>query len=145
MGRETEGKAMEATRTVLFLCPHNAAKSLLAAAHFDRLAGEHGLSLRAASAGTEPADRPSPAVVAALREEGVDLAGYQPRAVDRGDLVAARLVVTMGCDVGDLVPLGAKVERWDDVPPVSQDLLVADAVIRRRVAALVSELARENG
>jgi protein-tyrosine-phosphatase len=49
---------------VLFLCPHNAAKSMLAIAKFNRLAQQRGLSLRADSAGKEPDAAPSPAVVA---------------------------------------------------------------------------------
>lgn len=51
---------------VVFLCPHNAAKSMLAVAEFSWLARQRGLSLRADSAGTEPEAAPSPAVVAAL-------------------------------------------------------------------------------
>ncbi len=60
---------MESTRTVLFLCPHNAAKSVMAAAYFRRLAERRRLDVRADSAGTEPSPETSPAVVAALRAE----------------------------------------------------------------------------
>jgi arsenate reductase len=70
--------AMGSARTFLFLCPHNAAKSVLAAAYFDQLARERGLDYRAASAGTTPDAAPSLAVVAMLRDEGVDVAGYRP-------------------------------------------------------------------
>jgi len=60
---------MSARGPVLFLCPHNAAKSVLAVAEYDRLAQQRGISLRADSAGTEPEAAPSPAVVAALRRK----------------------------------------------------------------------------
>jgi protein-tyrosine-phosphatase len=66
---------MGSVRTILYLCPHNAAKSVLAAADFDRLARERDLPYRAASAGTDPDAAPSPAVVALLQEEGIDVAG----------------------------------------------------------------------
>jgi len=85
--------------SVLFLCPHNAAKSLLAAAYFDRLAGERGLPFSADSAGTEPAEGPAPAVVAALHAEGVDVSGYRPRHVEPRDLASAYRVISMGCDL----------------------------------------------
>ena len=88
--------------TILFLCPHNAAKSVLAAAYFDRLARERGLDYRAASAGTNPDDAPSPAVVAMLRDEGIDVAGHRPRRVTTEDLTSAHRVISLGCDPDDL-------------------------------------------
>src|SRR5215218_9702446 len=102
---------------VLFLCPHNAAKSVLAVAEFNRLAQQHGVSLHADSAGTEPDAAPSPAVVAALREEGIDVAGHRPRRVTPDDLAAADRIFSLGCDVGALAPPGAAIVSWDDVPP----------------------------
>ncbi len=134
---------MERTGTILFLCPHNAARSVMAAAYFDRLAQEHGLSLRAASAGTEPDDRPSLAVVAALRDDGIDVADHRPRRVMAEDLADALRVISLGCDVDELTPPGVPVERWDDVPPTGRDLGASRAAIRRRVALLVADLERE--
>jgi protein-tyrosine-phosphatase len=130
--------------TILFLCPHNAAKSVLAVAHFDRLARERGLPYRADSAGTEPDAQPSPAVVAALGAEGINVTAHHPRHVTAEDLAAARRVISMGCDLGEVVPAGIPVEQWGDVPPVSTDLDAAYAAIRRRVEALVSELEQED-
>ena len=138
-----DARPAAATRTILFLCPHNAAKSVMAAAYFDRLAAERGLPYRADSAGTEPDERPAPAVVAALREEGIDLAGHRPRRVTAEDLTAARRVVSLGCDLGDLAPPGVGVERWGDVPPASRDLAAAREAIRRHVEALVGDLERD--
>ncbi len=80
---------MELPGTVLFLCPHNAAKSVLAAAYFDMMAFERGLPFRADSAGTEPDDQPLPAVVAALQADGIDVAGHRPRHVTAEDLTHA--------------------------------------------------------
>jgi protein-tyrosine-phosphatase len=131
---------MTESRTVLFLCPHAAAKSVLAAAEFDRLAAERGLATRADAAGTEPDPATSPAVVAALAAEGVDVSGHQPRRVSQDELAAAWRVVSLGCDLDGIAPAGLAVERWDDVPPVSADLPTARAAIRARVARLVDEL-----
>lgn len=58
---------MSVSRSVLFVCLHGAAKSVLAAADFERLAAERGLDLVADSAGTEPDPEIAPGVVAALR------------------------------------------------------------------------------
>jgi hypothetical protein len=60
--------------TVLFMCPHGAAKSVLASAYFQRLAKERGLNVRVDSAGTEPDPAVSPAVAAHLTRQGYGLA-----------------------------------------------------------------------
>jgi arsenate reductase len=132
--------AMGSARTILFVCPHNAAKSVLAAAYFDRLARDRGLDYRAASAGTSPDAVPSSAVVAMLREEGIDVAGYQPRRVTAEDLTSAHRVISLGCDLDGLEGDAARVDRWDDVPPASQDLVASRAAIKRHLDALVDEL-----
>ena len=133
--------ALGPAHTILFLCPHNAAKSLIAAAYFDRLARERDLDYRAASAGTSPDAAPSPAVVAMLRDEGIDVAGYRPRRVTTEDLTSAHRVISLGCDPADLDGDDVHVDRWDDVPPASQDLGAARAAIERHLDRLVDELA----
>jgi arsenate reductase (thioredoxin) len=136
---------MGSVQTILFLCPHNAAKSVLAAAYFDQLARDHGLAYRAASAGISPDAVPSPAVVAMLRDDGIDVASHRPRRVTSQDLISARWVVSLGCDPAELDGGDARVERWDDVPPASQDLGAARAAIKRHLDELVNELAAGNG
>ena len=133
------------SRTVLFLCPHNAAKSVIAAADFARLAAERGLAATADSAGTQPDQGPAPAVVAALRAEGVDVGGHRPRLVTADDLAGAWRVVSLGCDPAALEAAGSRLVRWDDVPPPTQGLAAVREDIRRRVAGLVEELAGAGG
>lgn len=130
---------MSATRSVLFVCLHGAAKSVLAAADFRRLAAQRGLDLVADSAGTEPDPAIAPGVVAALRTEGLDLSRQRPRRVTREDAAAAARVVTFGCDLGEATPSAVPVERWDDVPAVSENLPVARAAIRRHLERLLDD------
>ena len=136
---------MTAHGRVLFLCPHNAAKSVLAVAEFNRLARQRGLSLRADSAGTEPDAAPSPAVVAALLADGIDVTDHRPRRVTAEDLAAADHIITLGCDIAALLPPGASIVSWDDVPPVSRDLEGARTAISELVERLVVELAADQG
>jgi protein-tyrosine-phosphatase len=137
--------AMGSARTILFLCPHNAAKSVLAAAYFEQLARERGLDYRAASAGTSPDAAPSPAVVAMLREEGIDVAGHRPRRLTTADLTNAYRVISLGCDLDDLDGGNSRVDRWDDVPPASQDLGASRAAIKHHLGELVDELEAGDG
>jgi protein-tyrosine-phosphatase len=125
---------------VLFVCLHGAAKSVLAAADLRRLASERGLALDAEAAGLEPDPEIAPAVVKALLGEGVDLRGNRPHPLTRGDLAGVRWVVAFGCDPGPLLPPGTAVERWDDVPTVSEDLPRARAAIRRHLEAFLDAL-----
>jgi hypothetical protein len=69
---------------------------------------------------------------------------YRPRRVTAQDLAADR-IITLGCDIGALVPPGASIVSWDDVPPVSRDLEGARTAIRQHVARLVAELAADQG
>jgi hypothetical protein len=135
--------AMGPTRTILFLCPHNAAKSVLAAAYFDTMAIERGLPFRADSAGTEPDEQPSPAVVAALQAEGIDVADHRPRRVTAEDLACAFRVISLGCDVDSFGSSGVRVDRWDDIPPVSRDLAASREAIQCHLDALFDQLAAE--
>ncbi len=65
-------------KRVLFVCTHNAARSLMAEAFLNIIYGEH---YRAYSAGTEPA-RVDPLVVQVMNEAGIDVSGYQSKSVD---------------------------------------------------------------
>ena len=103
--------------TIVFVCPHNAAKSVIAAAYFQQRADQLGLALRAVSAGTEPSPMVSAAVVEVLRKEGIDVAGYQPRRVTPEELTTAVRVVSLGSDLQAFALAPVVVDQWDDVPP----------------------------
>ncbi|MDQ6908724.1 MAG: hypothetical protein M3176_18015 [Chloroflexota bacterium] len=133
---------METNKSILFICPHGAAKSVIAAAYFRQQASLRGIPITAASAGTEPEDRVPAPVVAMLGAEGVDVSGYRPRHVTREELAVAGHIVSLGCDLGDLISPDKAVERWDDIPPVSEDIEVARAAIRSRVIGLLDEIER---
>ncbi|MGH7331915.1 MAG: low molecular weight phosphatase family protein [Candidatus Rokuibacteriota bacterium] len=129
--------------TVLFVCLHGAAKSLIAASHLERLARERGITVRAGFAGTEPDPELTPAAVAGLLAEGIDVRGRRPRRVTGDDVRNAFRVVSFGCELGALAP-GVAVERWDDVPAVSENYRAARDVIVSRLPALL-ERARTPG
>jgi len=134
---------MSPSRSVLFVCLHGAAKSVLAAADFERLAAERGLAITADSAGTEPDPEIAPGVAAALQADGVDLGRRRPRRVTAADTARADRVVTFGCELGEAMPAAVPVERWDDVPAVSENLPIARAAIRRHLDRLLDECAAQ--
>jgi hypothetical protein len=128
--------------TVAFVCLHGAAKSVLAAASFERLAAARGVPVRVLSAGTEPDPEIAPAVVRALLAEGIDLRGERPRPATREALAGAAAVVSFGPDLSGLVPPGHVVARWDDVPALSEDFDAGRAAILARLPALLEQVSR---
>ncbi len=128
------------TTTVLFLCPHHAAKSVIAAAYFNRLAQQCGLPVRADSAGTDPAEVVSPAVVDLLRGEGIDVSALRPRRATQTDMAEAQRIISMGCTAEELGIPTERIEYWSDVPLVSQDIIGARDAIRAHIEVLMDQL-----
>jgi arsenate reductase len=124
--------------TVLFACVHNAGRSQMAAAWFNALADP--AKARAISAGTDPATRVHPEVVAVMNEVGFDLSAAPTTKLTSDVAAAASLLITMGC--GDRCPVvpGTKRDDWPiDDPrgkPVETVRTIRDE-IRSRVRALV--------
>lgn len=129
------------TQTILFLCPHHAAKSVIAAAYFNQLAQKQQVPFIADSAGTEPDATVSPRVVELLREEGMDVSNHQPMRVTTEQLEQAKAIISMGCTAEELGVAEERLEFWNDVPMVSQDPNGAQATIRAHVEALLHQLA----
>jgi arsenate reductase (thioredoxin) len=126
--------------TVLFVCLHNAGRSQMSEALFNRAAaGRH----TALSAGTTPGDRVHPEVVEVMRELGIDLADRRPQPLTRDLAEQADGVVTMGC--GDECPFipGKRYIDWElDDPkgrPIEEVRATRDE-IGRRVVGLLAEL-----
>ena len=141
-GADDEDRAAAArTPTVLFMCPHGAAKSVLASAYFTQLAAERGLRVRIAAVGTEPAPAVSPAVAARLQQQGLAVPIDKPRTVTAADIADADLVISIGCDTSK-IPQTDKLRHWDDVPDTSADFAAADQALRAKARALVDEISR---
>lgn len=129
--------------SVLFVCVHNAGRSQMAAAYVAHLGGG---AVEVRSAGSQPADQVNPAAVAAMAEEGIDIAAQTPKVLTTEAVQQSDVVVTMGC--GDTCPYfpGKRYEDWVLDDPAGQGV---DAVrpirdeIRGRVEALLRELGVE--
>jgi arsenate reductase (thioredoxin) len=125
---------------VLFVCLHNAGRSQMSQALFERAVhGRH----QTRSAGTEPGDRINPVVVDAMRELGVDISDRTPHRLSDDDASWADVVVTMGC--GDSCPVlpGRRHIDWDLADPAGKSIDEVRAIrddIETRITALAGEL-----
>jgi arsenate reductase len=123
---------------VIFACVHNAGRSQMAAAFFNKLADPQ--KAEAVSAGTEPGLRVHPEVLSVMQEIGIDLSDAKPQKLTEELACEAQLLVTMGC--GDKCPYVPGLRR-DDWPlqdpkglPIEQVRAIRDD-IKKRVEALL--------
>jgi arsenate reductase len=122
---------------ILFVCVHNAGRSMMAEAFLERVAGDR---YQAKSAGTDPADRPHPEVVSAMREVGLELDSTPGHLLTQEMADGADLVIGMGCAVEEACPaLTVPLEDWalDDPKGKSPEEVAA---IRDQISARVDEL-----
>ena len=131
---------MNSQPSVLFVCVHNAGRSQMAAGYLQALAGDR---VRVLSAGSAPKDSINPVAVAAMLEEGIDIAHNEPKVLTDEAVEASDVVITMGCgDACKFYP-GKRYEDWELDDPAGQSI---DAVrpirdeIRRRVESLIGEI-----
>jgi len=127
--------------TVLFACVHNAGRSQLAAAWFNRLADP--AKARAISAGTQPAAALHPEVLEVMREAGLPLPASAPQRLTPELAAQATRLITMGCGEACPVVPGARRDDWPLPDPKGQSLERVRALreaVRERVESL---LARE--
>jgi arsenate reductase (thioredoxin) len=125
-------------KTVLFACVHNAGRSQMAAAWFNLLSDP--AKARAISAGTAPAPRVHPEVVAAMTEVGVDLSAAPTSTLTTESARRAQMLITMGC--GDECPVvpGLNRDDWPIEDPHGKTLARVRQIrdeIRQRVETLL--------
>jgi arsenate reductase (thioredoxin) len=134
---------MSEVPVVLFLCTHNAGRSLAARVLLDHYAGGR-VDVR--SAGSEPADQLNPSVVALLVERGLDPSKECLTPITDEVAQEADVIVTMGC--GDTCPVypGTRYVDWELEDPAGKSVEAVRPIveeIERRTRALLGELVGE--
>jgi arsenate reductase len=127
-------------RTFIFACVHNAGRSQMSAAFFNRLADP--AVAHAISAGTHPAELVHPVVVDAMQEVGIDLSGAKPQKLTAELAENAEMLITMGC--GNECPYvpGLRRDDWPLPDPKGEDVESVRTIrdeIRGRVLELLQK------
>ena len=130
----------EKKATVLFVCVHNAGRSQMAAGYLQHLAGDR---VQVLSAGTAPKDQVNPSAIAAMAEEGIDIATSTPKVLTDDSVKASDYVITMGC--GDACPFfpGKTYLDWPLSDPAGKGVEEVRPIrdeIRAKVEALIAEI-----
>jgi protein-tyrosine-phosphatase len=130
----------EKKAAVLFVCVHNAGRSQMAAGYLQHLAGDR---VQVLSAGTEPKDQVNPSAIAAMAEEGIDVANSIPKVLTTESVKDSDYVITMGC--GDACPFfpGKTYLDWPLSDPAGKGVEEVRPIrdeIRVKVEALIAEI-----
>ena len=123
---------------IVFVCEHGAAKSVIAAAYFNKIAAERGLRERAIYRGASPQAELSAATLKGLREDGLVLPIEKPSAISASDVSAASHIFAIGCALPAHASASGKAENWSDVPEVSDGYAASRDAITRHVDALIA-------
>jgi arsenate reductase len=121
---------------VLFVCTHNAGRSQMAQAFFERHAPA---DVRGESAGQQPAAEVWPEVIEAMREVGIDISARRPKKLTLEMQLHADWAITLAC--GAQCPyVPSTVEDWDIPDPAGKPLEEVRAIrdqVEERVRDLV--------
>jgi protein-tyrosine-phosphatase len=115
----------------------------MAAGFARRIGGEHVI---VHSAGTAPCEELNPAVVAIMKEKGIDITDQEPNLLTEAMGLSSDVIITMGC--GDSCPVypGKRYLDWDLADPAGKSIdevrPIRDEIERRVTALLESLLAR---
>jgi protein-tyrosine-phosphatase len=130
----------EKVPSVLFVCVHNAGRSQMALGWFNQLAGGRAIAW---SGGSEPVAGLDPGVIAVMAEVGIDISREFSKPWTDEFVLAADVVITMGC--GDACPLlpGKHYEDWELDDPAGMTVVQIRPIrdeIKDRVANLIEKL-----
>ena len=125
---------------VVFVCEHGSAKSVIAAAHFERLAKEEELLFEVVARGTTPDPEIPAGVRNGLKADGITLGDLKPATVTSADLRGATKVISFGPDLSAVNTGKIAVEDWSATPAVSADYAAARSYIVNQLKILLEQL-----
>ena len=127
---------MTQNQTIIFVCEHGAAKSIIAAAYFNKMASEAGLDQRALARGTHPQTELSQSAVTGLIQDGLTPTETIPQELSGNEINAAHRVISF-CELPAAYQDKRDIEYWDEVPPVSENYARARDMILVKLKVLM--------
>lgn len=141
-GLEAQQPAEPKTK-VVFVCEHGAAKSVIAAAEFERMAKQRGLAVSVIARGTNIDPELAPGVVKGLRADGLTSSLAKPVKAEAKDFADAARIVSFGPDLATMLPKGKQALDWSAAPSPGKDYQAARDYIKEQLATLLSQLETE--
>ena len=135
-------RAAPAEPTVVFVCEHGAAKSVIATTYFNKMAAERGLHARAVYRGVNPQAGLSVGALKGLRDDGLTVPDQKPSRIAQADVDNATVIFAIGCTLPSSATASGKADTWDDVPEDKGYGATRDA-IKRHVEHLIDDLLKK--
>jgi protein-tyrosine-phosphatase len=114
--------------TVIFVCEHGAAKSVIATAYFNKMAAERGLRVRAEFRGVNPQAELSAGALKGLHDDGLSVPEGKPAAIAQADVEKAAVIFAIGCTLPSHATASGKADSWNDVPDDKGYAAMRDAI-----------------
>lgn len=114
--------------TVVFVCEHGAAKSVIASAYFNKIAAEKGLRARAVYRGVNPDPSLSATALKGLRDDGLTVPADNPSTMTQNDVDTASVIFAIGCTLPKHAVVSGKTDSWEDVPGDKGYAAMRDAI-----------------
>lgn len=124
---------------IIFVCEHGAAKSVIAAAYFNKFAAERGLELQAVARGTNPDNELSPNAIAGLRKAGLTPTESIPQKLSLAEVKSAQRIVSF-CELPEEYQQETIIQQWDNIPPVSENYQKAQDAILEGLNLLMNRI-----
>lgn len=131
-----------ASKEIVFVCTHGAARSPIAAAYFNKLAKENELNFKGIFRGTKPDKVLTKETIAGLTNDGFEISNWTPEKVSIQDVEKAFKVVTFDCSVPS--DKSSIIEEWNGTPSISKDYNIARDAIKENVEQLIEKLKMKN-
>ena len=135
-------RAAPAEPTVVFVCEHGAAKSVIATTYFNKIAAERGLHARAVYRGVNPQADLSVGALKGLRDDGMTVPDQKPSPITQADVDTATVMFAIGCTLPSNATASGKADSWDDVPEDKGYGATRDA-IKGHVERLIDDLLKK--
>jgi arsenate reductase (thioredoxin) len=127
-------------KTIIFVCEHGAAKSIIAASYFNKLAHEQGVNINAIARGTNPDETLSPKTIQGLSDDGLQATEATPQKLSLHEIKSAQKIITF-CTLSDEeINQTSQIEDWGEVPPVSANYQIARDAILKNINQLLNKL-----
>jgi arsenate reductase (thioredoxin) len=121
---------------IIFVCEHGAAKSIIAAAYFNKFAREKNLRFHAIARGTHPDSELSPITIAGLHDDGLTPNETVPQKLSLEETESAQQIIAF-CELPDEFQRNKNIEQWNDVPSVSENYEKARDMIVAKLKAMM--------
>lgn len=132
---------MKLNTFIIFVCEHGAAKSIIAATYFNKLATERHLDVYSIARGTNPDSELSPKTIAGLQRDNLSPIESAPQKLTLAEVESAERIISF-CELPQKYQNKTSIEQWNDIPPVNANYEIARNAILQKLDQMLDNIAQ---